>query len=86
MKEQSEGEWTDEMVEKDARHFADSLRPLFAPKPISAEMVEQCVDAAGGEYGIIPIPGLSGVAEHRARMAVAARAVIRALGLKIEGE
>ncbi|WP_312690313.1 hypothetical protein [Brevundimonas nasdae] len=27
--EQSEGEWTDEMIVRDAHHFANHLRPLF---------------------------------------------------------
>jgi hypothetical protein len=31
--EQSEGEWTDEMIVKDAHHFANNLRPMLAASP-----------------------------------------------------
>ena len=40
--EQSEGEWTDEMVVKDAHHFANHLRPLLAAAPAPSSL-------AGGE-------------------------------------
>lgn len=29
IREQSEGEWADEMIERDARRFADQLAPMF---------------------------------------------------------
>lgn len=31
--EQSEGEWTDAMIVKDAHHFANNLRPMLAASP-----------------------------------------------------
>jgi hypothetical protein len=36
IREQSEGEWTDAMIEKDARVFAKALAPLFAASPAPA--------------------------------------------------
>lgn len=33
IREQSEGEWTDEMIVRDAHHFANHIRPLLSAAP-----------------------------------------------------
>lgn len=43
--EQSEGEWTDEMIVRDAHHFANHIRPLLsaAPAPEGGAVMKACV-------------------------------------------
>ena len=45
--EQSEGEWTDDMIVRDAHHFANNLRPLLAASPPARE--EAPAEGAGGK-------------------------------------
>nr|WP_313429405.1 hypothetical protein [Brevundimonas diminuta] len=44
--EQSEGEWTDEMIVRDAHHFANHIRPLLsaAPAPEGGAVMKACAD------------------------------------------
>lgn len=46
--EQSEGEWTDEMIERDAHHFSNHIRPLLsaAPAPEGGAVSERLAEIA----------------------------------------
>ena len=52
--EQSEGEWTDAMIVKDAHHFANNLRPMLAASPQGEGSSADWIKHDGGPN---PVPG-----------------------------
>nr|WP_312293790.1 hypothetical protein [Brevundimonas diminuta] len=66
--EQSEGEWTEEMIVRDAHHFANHIRPLLT----AASMREE---GGAGDYTMAladrqPFEAYPALAAHIERMAV----------------